>query len=66
LPEYERTHRVISTKLFAGRTVIHVYSEVRPDASFDPVGADLEDVYFTTMAGLHSGEAALSGAAAAS
>jgi ABC-type multidrug transport system ATPase subunit len=66
LPEYGRTHRVISTKLFAGRTVIHVYSEVRPDASFDPVGADLEDVYFTTMAGLHSGEAALSGAAAAS
>jgi ABC-2 type transport system ATP-binding protein len=66
LPEYERAHRVVSTKLFAGRIVVHVYSEERPDASFDPVDVDLEDVYFTTMAGLHTGEAALSGAAAAS
>ena len=66
LPEYERAHRVISTKLFAGRLVIHVYSEQRPDASFDPVDLDLEDVYFTTMAGLQADEAALSGAEAAS
>ena len=66
LAEYERAHRVISTKLFAGRIVIHVYSDGRPDPSFDPVDVDLEDVYFTTMAGLHSGEASLSGAVAAS
>ena len=66
LPEYERAYRVVSTKLFAGRIVVHVYSDERPDASFDPVDVDLEDVYFTTMAGLHTGEAALSGAAAAS
>ena len=52
LPAYEREHRVISTKLFAGRLVIHVHSEQRPDPSFDPVDLDLEDVYFTTMAGL--------------
>ena len=66
LPEYERAYRVVSTKLFAGRIVVHVYSDERPDASFDLVDVDLEDVYFTTMAGLHTGEAALSGAAAAS
>ena len=33
---------------------MHVYSEQRPDASFDPVDLDLEDVYFTTMAGLQT------------
>jgi hypothetical protein len=46
--------------------VIHVYNETQPDPSFDPVDADLEDVYFTTMAGLGTGEASLAGAAAAS
>jgi ABC-type multidrug transport system ATPase subunit len=52
LPAYERVHRVISTRWLAGRLVVHVHSEARPDASFDPVDLDLEDVYFTTMAGL--------------
>jgi ABC-type multidrug transport system ATPase subunit len=63
---YEAAHRVISTRLLAGRTVIHVFAEDQPDPSFEPVQADLEDVYFTAMAGLHTGEAALSGAEAAS
>ena len=53
LGEYERAHQVISTKLFAGRLVIRVYSEGQPAAGFDQVEADLEDVYFTTMAGLN-------------
>ncbi len=66
LPAYERDYRVISTKLLAGRILIHVHGETQPDASFDPVDPDLEDVYFTAMAGLRSGEAALSGAEAAS
>jgi ABC-2 type transport system ATP-binding protein len=64
LAAYEREHRVISTKLFAGRHLIHVYSDERPDTSFDPVDVGLEDVYFATMAGLH-GETALSGGEAA-
>jgi ABC-2 type transport system ATP-binding protein len=66
LAAYEEAHRVISTRLFAGRTVIHVHSAERPDASFDPVDPTLEDVYFTAMAGLHTGEASLSGAEVAS
>ena len=60
--EHEARFRVISTKLFAGRLLIHVFSDERPDATFDLVDVDLEDVYFTTMAGLHAGETALSGA----
>lgn len=51
LAEVEREHRVISTKLFAGRTVVRIYGDTSPVAGFESVEADLEDVYFTTMAG---------------
>jgi ABC-type multidrug transport system ATPase subunit len=44
----QREHAVISTKLVAGRTVVHVFSEARPDG-FEPVTASLEDVYFSTL-----------------
>jgi len=47
----EREQAVISTKLLAGRTVVHVYSEKPPGPGFEPAEPDLEDVYFSTMAG---------------
>jgi ABC-type multidrug transport system ATPase subunit len=47
----EREHAVISTKLLAGRTVVHVHAADAPASGFDPVEPDLEDVYFTAMAG---------------
>jgi ABC-type multidrug transport system ATPase subunit len=54
LAEVEKEHRVISTKLLAGRTVVHVHSDGSPGADFEPVEPDLEDVYFSVMAG-HNG-----------
>jgi ABC-2 type transport system ATP-binding protein len=51
LPELERDYAVISTKLFAGRTDVHAYSDTSPGPDFEPVQPDLEDVYFSTMAG---------------
>jgi len=51
LAEVEREHAVISTKLLAGKTVVHVYSGENPGAGFEAVEPDLEDVYFSTMAG---------------
>lgn len=52
-----RDHEVISTKLLAGRTVVHVYGESWPGHGFEPVQPDLEDVYFCTMMGrLRRGE----------
>jgi ABC-2 type transport system ATP-binding protein len=51
LPQLEKDHEVISTKLLSGRTVVHVYSEELPGIGFEQVEADLEDVYFCTMAG---------------
>jgi len=53
LPALEREQPVISTKLLAGRTVVHVYAEARPGAAYEPVEPDLEDVYFSVMAGHH-------------
>lgn len=49
LDEHRAAYRVISTRLVAGRTVIHAFGETQPDASFEPVPPDLEDVYFTTL-----------------
>jgi ABC-2 type transport system ATP-binding protein len=51
LPELERAHAVLSTKLLAGRTVVHVYSDASPGPGFSSVEADLQDVYFSTLAG---------------
>src|SRR5687767_2960079 len=42
----EREHAVISTKLLAGRTLVHVYSDTSPGPGFDSAEPDLEDVYF--------------------
>jgi ABC-2 type transport system ATP-binding protein len=51
LPELEREHVVISTKLYAGRTVAHVYCDSTPGPGFEPAKPDLEDVYFSAIAG---------------
>ena len=49
LPALEREHAVISTKLLAGRTVVHVYGDARPGPDFEPIKPDLEDVYFCAI-----------------
>src|SRR5688500_599445 len=51
LPALEREHAVISTKLLAGRTVARVHSDAAPSPEFEPAEPDLEDVYFSAMAG---------------
>ncbi|UVI40374.1 ABC transporter ATP-binding protein [Qipengyuania spongiae] len=43
-------HEVISTRLFAGRTIIHVMSPGDPGDGFEAVPGGLEDVYFSTLA----------------
>ena len=51
LPGLDRRHKVITTKLLGGRTVVHIYNEENPEDGFELVPPDLEDVYFSTMAG---------------
>lgn len=55
LAEIERKHRVISTKLLAGRTVVRILSGENPGDGFEQAETDLEDVYFGTMTGKASG-----------
>jgi ABC-2 type transport system ATP-binding protein len=49
LEAHQADFTVISTRLFAGRTIIHIMSDTQPQG-FEPVEAGLEDVYFTTLA----------------
>ena len=53
LAALEQELPVISTKLFAGRTVAHVYADASPGAAFDAVEPDMKDVYFSVVAGHH-------------
>jgi len=49
LEDYRQRFEVISTRLFAGRTLIHVLSDTSPGTAFEPVSGNLEDVYFSTL-----------------
>jgi ABC-type multidrug transport system ATPase subunit len=49
LEEVQSAHDVISTRLFAGRTVVHILSERDPGNGFSLVEGDLEDVYLSTL-----------------
>ncbi|KPL00544.1 MAG: multidrug ABC transporter ATP-binding protein [candidate division Zixibacteria bacterium SM23_73_3] len=46
LAEYEEKYDVISTRLFAGKTFIHIHSEANPENGFMSIEPSLEDVYF--------------------
>jgi hypothetical protein len=62
LPAMQREHKIITTKLMSGRTVVHIFSEEDPGNGYEMVAPDLEDVYFATMAGHignHKGEEAV-------
>jgi ABC-2 type transport system ATP-binding protein len=49
LEAFRAQYRVISTRLFAGRTVVHVLADGDPGAGFIQVNGGLEDVYFSTL-----------------
>jgi len=49
-PVRER-HQLISMRLFAGQTLVHVLSAQQPEAGFEPAEPDLEDFYFATIKG---------------
>src|ERR1700691_2579097 len=48
VPDYQQRFRVISMRLFAGRTLLHVLQDDSPEPGFEPVVRDLEDLYFAT------------------
>jgi ABC-type multidrug transport system ATPase subunit len=51
LEKYQSDYEVISTRLFAGNTIVHVLADTQPKG-FEPVEGGLEDVYFATLSTL--------------
>lgn len=66
LPAVEAELPVISTKLLAGRTIVHVHDPRSPGTEYEPVEPRLEDVYFSVMTGHHGRRSAVSQAELAS
>jgi ABC-type multidrug transport system ATPase subunit len=56
VPEYRERYEILSTRLFAGNTVLHVLAERDPGDGFVAVEGGLQDVYFSTL--LHARRAA--------
>jgi ABC-2 type transport system ATP-binding protein len=51
LDQAKAQFNVILSRLVGGRTLIHVVSDTNPGQGFESVPPDLEDVYFTALAG---------------
>lgn len=49
LEAHKKAFRVISTKLIAGETQIRVLADSKPEAGFQPIQPNLEDLYFVTV-----------------
>ncbi len=50
LDDAKQRYTVISERLFAGRTMIHVFADLQPGPDFSAVEGGLEDLYFSTLA----------------
>jgi ABC-2 type transport system ATP-binding protein len=49
LAALRKDHAVLGARWHAGRLVVHVVSPERPDAGFEAVAPDLQDLYFHTL-----------------
>ena len=54
IPAFTEKYPVISTRMVAGKPLAHVYSDHSPDADFDSIQGDLEDVFFTHIKGFRN------------
>jgi ABC-2 type transport system ATP-binding protein len=50
IERYRERYQILSTRLFAGRTIVHVLSDDDPGNGFSSVDATMQDVYFSTLA----------------
>ncbi|MCK5147881.1 ABC transporter ATP-binding protein [bacterium] len=48
IADYHEQHEIVLSRLYAGKICIHVYHSTQPEG-FEPVEADLEDMYFKTI-----------------
>ncbi len=52
IKDYEKRYKIISSKLIAGKPLIHIHAAQNPGDGFQPVNPDLEDVFFTRIGGI--------------
>lgn len=52
LESFRQRHTIVSSKLVAGRPLVHVFSEQDPQDGFERVQPDLEDVFFCKIQGV--------------
>jgi ABC-type multidrug transport system ATPase subunit len=64
LEAYRSQYEVISARLFAGDTRIHILSDSDPQNGFEAVDGGLEDVYFSTLARARQADRAAAAVAA--
>jgi len=50
--KYEGLYKIISSRMYMGKTMIHVHADTKPEDGFTNIPADLEDVYFYYIHGL--------------
>jgi ABC-type multidrug transport system ATPase subunit len=50
--DYEQRYRIISSKMIAGKPLVHIHSLEDPGDGFAPVAPDLEDVFFSRIDGI--------------
>jgi ABC-2 type transport system ATP-binding protein len=46
IDDYKKRFTVLSTRLVAGKSIVHVLGDNKPEEGFEAVAPDLEDVYF--------------------
>jgi ABC-type multidrug transport system ATPase subunit len=63
LDRYRDQYEVISTRLFAGNTIVHIIADSDPGNGFAPVDGGLEDVYFSTLSQCRRADAPAAAAA---
>ncbi|HNE28178.1 MAG: ABC transporter ATP-binding protein [Saprospiraceae bacterium] len=52
MEDYQQRYQIISSKLVAGKPIIHIYSETDPAEGFKQAEAGLEDVFFARINGV--------------
>jgi ABC-2 type transport system ATP-binding protein len=50
LPDVRAKHELLASRLVGGSTVVHILADSDPGNGFAPAHAELEDVYFATLA----------------
>jgi len=49
LEQYKKEYQVISERLYLGKQIVHVLSDVHPGSNFTSIAANLEDVYMAEI-----------------